>query len=590
MSYALEPLQVVQSVESVVGINEKREYNIVKGGSENTISEVPSNNWSDSQFIFQVPPPSASTIVDRRIWLRVPVRITLNGTATGAQNLFQSGTGAFRRLPLSSVINTLTITVNGQSRSVNLSDYVDALMRYGAYKDILEEDMSGAPSYPDQTQNYSDLNNFVRNPLGVYGDCLEGAVMPRGGFPFTIISNSPTQTVIEATITEPLMISPLIWGLSPHVNSMGLIGCNNMIVTINFRSDLSRMWSQMRNTAFAGVPQITSVVGSFSAASQGIPTLLFRYVSPSLTQSVPAAKEYGLLDIQSFTSNVGSLNAGVTRANIQSQNIQLQTIPRRMYIFLRKSNSTQTYNDPDAYAQISEINITWNNRKGNLSGASLQSLYNISKKNGYVGSFAQWSAQPTQFCTGANVQTICGSGSVLCVEFGTDIALAPDECPGVSSGGTYNLQFTLTATNFSAVNWTDVSLYLVAVQEGTFSVVNSQTAIAQIGVVSRQDVLNSADAPHVDYNDLHAMAGSGAFLTDLRSTLSKILRGAHRGATKVLPHVKRGVEFAEKALPAFEKGLDMAGLGVVGGASQVGGMVVGGKMLTAAQMRRRLGK
>lgn len=108
------------------------------------------------------------------------------------------------------------------------------------------------------------------------------------------------------------------------------------------------------------------------------------------------------------------------------------------------------------------------------------------------------------------------TGSVLCLDFGTDIGLMSDEAPGLLG----NYQLGLTA-NFINTRSTPITptLYVVVVYEGTFMVQDGNCS-HMIGVLSRSDVLNSQKMPGVSYKLAESIYG-GDFFSSLKKGLSK---------------------------------------------------------------------
>lgn len=288
MSYTINPLDVVNVLDPLVDINAKKEYTVLKGGQEVSYKPVLSTSYSNSAAQFSAPPPSPGIIVDRKVYLSVPVTLNFTGTAAPSQNLLQSGYDAFRQYPLSSNMNVLTVNINNTASSINMADTIGALLRYHNNEDLQEIEYSLTPSLMDQSQNYADLVNSIRNPLGQYGDSNYGSVMGRGGFPYTSFTNTATTAQVSAVLTEPLFLSPLFFG---HGNEAGFIGVQNMDFTINWNNDLSRLWSHAAGSGST----ITSI-----SVTLGQPKLLFKYISPKELMSIPRHVEYNYFVIDQF--------------------------------------------------------------------------------------------------------------------------------------------------------------------------------------------------------------------------------------------------------------------------------------------------
>lgn len=168
-----------------------------------------------------------------------------------------------------------------------------------------------------------------------------------------------------------------------------------------------------------------------------------------------------------YPTDANASIAGATgTSTLQSSNIQLQSIPRRMYIYARIKNSDLLYTDTDTFLGITSISINWNNRSGLLSSATPYDLYNISKKNGCNLSWTEWSGGPNYVALGGTNTAYGTVGSVLCLEFGTDIGLQDLECPGID--GTYQLQMAVGVKNINQTRAITPTLYIVTVNEGKY--------------------------------------------------------------------------------------------------------------------------
>lgn len=170
-------------------------------------------------------PPSPRIIVDRNIHLRMPVTIDfVPDVVVPGQNCLQSGFDAFRFMPLSQILNVLTVMVNNNSVSINMSDVIEPLLRYHNDCYDKEYEYSMTASQMDQSQEYFELANTVRNPLGYYGDSNDCTIPGRGSFPYDVLTNTETDAQIQSTLCEPLFLSPMVFkGLK-----QGFLGVQNM--------------------------------------------------------------------------------------------------------------------------------------------------------------------------------------------------------------------------------------------------------------------------------------------------------------------------------------------------------------------------
>ena len=187
---------------------------------------------------------------------------------------------------------------------------------------------------------------------------------------------------------------------------------------------------------------------------------------------------------------------------------------------------------------IDRLTINWNNENALLSNASQEKLYDISRKNGINCSWSEFSGLNSMFqvAPAQNVpDVIRGCGSVVCLEFGTDIGLREYECPGLI--GTYNLQITASVRNLRSVDLSvggaGATLYMVTVNPGIFTIYDN-AANKRIGVVNRQEAFAAERMPGYDYYDLERHLMSGGF----KFKPKKWLRKAAVIAKKADPFIK----------------------------------------------------
>lgn len=520
MSLAYEKLNAVTMQDPRMDFDEhNQKYVIQKPGSDISYKEVISTTSSISTFNFSAPPPNPSVVVDRRIFLKAKFRLTFTGTSVGPTLLQVGSNDALRAFPLSRAINSLRITINNTTVTTELSDYHNALIHYNTGRDAKEYDYGSTPHMLDQYQNYNDYLTFgsAKNALGNYGE--NGYITPRGGFTgLEIISDDGETAVVDVELVEPLFLNPLLWGRESC--DKGFIGVQTFDLIANMESNLgAALWSH----SSAG-ENITNIDVSLNNNN---PSLLFTYITPDILDMPNISDDivYSYYNIDRYITPVnGSLSPrntpGSTISGQVSNNIQLNSIPKRLYIFARRRNNDRTFETTDTFAKINRLRISFNNKNGLFSNATDYQLYQTSIRNGYNGSWDQWNRY---------------QGSVMCVDFGKDIGLSPLEAPGLL--GTYNLQYNIDLENLNDTETINFDLYTVVVSEGTFTIAQNRS-ISQIGVISKQDIINAPELPQVHFEgDLEG----GSFLSGLKKA-TKFIEKHH-------PKIKDAAKFIRKHGP-----------------------------------------
>jgi hypothetical protein len=428
MSLNLTPLKVVAVADSRTVIRDK-EYALLTGGNQVSWKPYTTTSVSSSSIQFSAPPPNPKIFVDRKLYLQLPVRITLNSAVPNANPLLRTGYDAPRAFPVSSAMNTLTVNINNTAVSINMADVIQPLLRFNTNQQLKEHDYSLTPSCLDQFQEYLDGVGSIRNSLGQYGDSNDESVMGRGGFSqYNIVTNTAGQAIIDAVFTEPIFLSPFYFGAG---NATAFIGVQTMDFNFTF---IANAWTRMWSHAIGGINApgaITSGSVIFSgfvgpaltiANAPILPQLLFNYITPKELQTIPSAMQYSYFNIDRYPTDYSSaaLNPN-TSIPMVSNNIQLQSIARRIYIFARNSNNIlqSNCNYTDTFLQLSNLVVNWNNNSGLFSSAQPQDLYKMSVKNHCNLSWTQWNGAPVYI--NGSLATKAGTvGSLICIELGTD--------------------------------------------------------------------------------------------------------------------------------------------------------------------------
>lgn len=600
MSISFAPLNPVCVMDPIMILNNERDFAVLKCGSQTSWKQWTSTSVSNSSINFSMPPPSGSVVVDRKMYLYLTQRLTFTGTPPVGQKLLNPNLDAPRAYPIASSLETIQLSVNNQSMSFNCADVIQALMHFNTNESLKNGDYSMTPNCQDQSQQYADLIGSIRSPLQGYGDSNDENVLPRGGFPFTIVSNpvsagAAVTAVVDVAFCEPLFLSPLYFG---EKNGSGFYNVNSMDLTLNFVQNIAnRMWSHCPDLLGVNDNIVVSTTSTFGGLTNG-PTTIFKggqqcamfikYITPQETQVLSPQKAitYPYFDVQRFTTDNSPVNAGVTQI-FTSNNVQLSSIPRRLYIYIREKNQDLYSNcsNTDTYFSIQNVNIQFMNKNGLLSSCNQNQLYQMAKKNHCNMSYTQWSGGPV-YKAGSFTQTMGTIGSILSVEFASDIGLDSIDAPGKLQQCT--LQVQVTATNISG-RTISPSLMVVPVLEGSFTIQGLGSASVNIGVITSKDIYECQGSPFVNYSDLEQVNGGNFFsgLYDFGKKVHDFVKN-HKLVSKGLLSPLGTVLDVVTGLPISKP------LGYVskhfgygeGGASA--GIVIGGQNLPRAQLRRRL--
>lgn len=616
MSYSLKSEQVVKVVDPRTDLDKPLSYVVEDGSQSVTWVQTDSNTagTSGSSVVFtNSNPPGPGVIIDRKVFIRMGFTLTFTGIADnltpliGYENIADSlnppvagrgtnyiralGTDAPRAFPLSQIVSSMRLTINNGSASEQIYEYIEPLLRYNTQRELSNGAYSTTPSKHDQFPEYNMWipKGSARNVLGDYGE--DQYYENRGGFSGLYMRQNPigngadvVTAIFELEIMEPLFISPLEFG---YLQSRGLYGIQNFNLQLTF-DDMNRIWS---HDAVNGQNiSSLSVIGSSTNIPR--PQLNFNYLTPKLTQELPQINVYPYYEIdvlrKEYTQLVaghyngdGSVNPASFVSNFVSDSQNLQTIPKKMYIYVRQTTSTRTFNDSDTYARIDNLSIDFYNKNSLLNGANTEQLYQMSVKNGLNMSWTQWNHQV---------------GSIICIDFSQDISLPDDLAVGVLDNN-LQLRVKVNFTNLSP-NEKYFTLYVCPSYPGIANVLNQQM-IMQTGIISRADVLASRNIHKLDYYDLNNFYG-GSFKGKMSSFYEKAKPIVNKLA-KVSEELSTGTSAFAPRIGAVQKGVSR-GIGTLTAPKPVprataakktkagvmlGGLPMGGQILTQAQMSRR---
>ena len=107
------------------------QYDVRKGAANKTYQRFKSNSASRSLIQFSINPPSESTGIHRNIYIRSTVvfKINITNVAIGKVAFSYGGTDAPQSYPLNRLFNSMSLSLNNTTTSINSSEVVPALVR-----------------------------------------------------------------------------------------------------------------------------------------------------------------------------------------------------------------------------------------------------------------------------------------------------------------------------------------------------------------------------------------------------------------------------------------------------------------------------
>jgi len=531
-------------------------YAVVKGGQNVTASPFRAISESDSQVIWNIQVPSEQTIVDRRVLWQSTLIINVTTAGTGIYGV----TWALASFPLHQLISVMQATINNNTVSLNVTEALPIITRMLSCEDLTWFN-STSPTFADTQNKYNTATTLVdhNNPLSSLWGCEFGKNPHRGCFAPSNIAAGVAEGTLDITfqLAEPLLISPFIFS-DLKANSQGFYGIQNMNFVLNkngFQKRVAR-----------GNVSINSVSTS-GGAGNSAPTssLLFMFLTPHPSDLMPARNIVPFYElpryITSFPSATlsaklsnGALTYGPNSTSIDLNTLQLNQIPDKLLIYVRKLLANNT-TDPDVALPIGKISINFNNNSGILASANPVQLWQMSRDNGLNNSWVEYSGYGTTSTSGSDLVLVGTVGSYLCLEFGKDIQLTEDFY-AAGSLGNFNLQVRLTEiynNTYADITANSYQVVMITMNSGVF--VNERgTSSTYTGILTKQDVLEASQQDHYTHNDVGRMVGGFDIFGALKSGLSGVAKMGKKAAMKHGKKLlKSGTEMASSALDKYLK-------------------------------------
>jgi len=567
-------------IDKRLAYDSKRLYAIDRGAQKIFYVQNPSQGTSGgSQALFQFTSPDINYGWVRHVGIAIPLSFSASGTTGDGANLFQLQTGmdALRAFPVQAICNQVNLSINnGAWKYSQANETALAILRGCGGVDAAYIHAYGYGTQ-DKSQNYSDLTASSMNPLNSYEDSTPGNVA-RGAWnkAFTSVTNNSTTFSGNITIYGHVMISPLLVYDQPEENAIMNISNVNLQLTFD---NLTKVWSHN--------PSSSASISSFSVTLNGTSYLYCNWLQPPdyILRKIPRELTYSYSEIQNWPNTNGVLQSPGATWSITTNNNQLQTVPRRMYVFAKRQFGDQTYLTTDCFARLLSINITFMGVTGILSNSTEFDLYNISVKNGLKNiSFLEWQS------------TV---GSVLILDPAQDFQLIGNVAPGIS-GGQYSFQITANFQNISSSSIT-FTTYTTTVNDCILSTTDQQFN-QNNGLFTSDQVAMATELPMLPVS--HSSIVGGDFLGSIGNILGKVNK--FLGDTKLIstiasaiPHpIAQGIATGAKAFGygmnrphrrGVHFGSSLMGAGREGsGSSQ--SKTIGGQRITADELRSQSNK
>lgn len=497
-----------------------------------------------------------------------------------------------RSLGLLQSVKTLGVTINGNTITSNLGDYINALEWYDNHGGVEHADYSKCASYPDLFKTYREGVFKQTNPLASYGSQLSRE--PRGA-----LWNLPTDQIVSDVIVATLVATPagtyycidgfafqiievtvpggvptfvrvgdirLVNDLTEHVATLaqvianqryfrmvepivlpifnigqpdarGLIGVEKLSIDLSLSSaKLSQKWlcGDINKVPGGYVGDLNhNVVMTLSLPESSSSSYLhYEILRPHEIPELPSSNVYSNKRISVNTKEIAFTQSGVN-TGFDSGSYQFGSIPSRIYIFIKEDTESTQIQDTDVFARIDKLSFQFGSAGTQYSSLETEGLYSMSKASGLKMSLPQWRDHV---------------GSVCCIDFTRNVNLSIGEYPGLLTVARFN--FNLSATvlrktdRLAGQPVSPMKVYMVVVEEGVATI---QDQSMQLMVGTLQIDPSTVPIRYKVFDEKWQGMYGGSFVDSLK----KVGHTVGTAVQKSLPYVK-------KALPYIEKGLAMA--------------------------------
>lgn len=609
MSESINPVKIVKVKDGRLEVPEHKEYAVIEGGQMYTYRMYDHTSISGSNVSFSnINPPSDSTLVNKVFLCSLVFEVIINMTlpvGPPAKTVMEywGSQLSLRCMPVNNSLINLNVTLNSGSFSQDQNDLLPALTRSHFRK--LMGKLSTSPNTLDNCQAYQELLGANLNPLGSAQTAEPDSHRARGGFGnIQFISNTnvggSAQAHFLVTATEPLLLSPLDFDFNN--NEPAFVRLTNCSVDGVFDPLIN-----MR--VISATDEVASLITSMSVTPKS-GRIMFQYITPPVIQKIPKFISYPYYGMTRYVTENPNTLAPLTSTQYTTANLQLNSVPKKVILFVKQTRHTLGVNSPDVFARITGISCNFMNQTI-LATAQPEQLYAMSKRNGLDMEYSEWfgsvsntssvspSPPPTPPVTLPVPRQVSGVGSIIIMNPVLDWGL-PDLLTSGSSSQTM-LSIQVNYVNLHPSESKLFSLYLIVVNDGVITL-STGSCLTQDNIVGISDLVkHKATEPAYTNNDtlVQEMQG-GNFFSDIKNFFVKnkdrfktIADLAVKAAPHVLPLLGLGGCFECGGIHEdynhncpkcrkYHEYMAQTGLGKVGGkrGRPRGSGLVGGKMLS----------
>jgi hypothetical protein len=529
-------------------ISETRPVEVLLGPNSSVFNVFTPTTTTNSLLDWNVSIPSQSICVDRHVMISstVNLQIDISNVKTNDYPFVYGFSNSFSPYPLNNLFLNSSITVNNSAINSSTQNIISPLLRINESAD-LQRYSSMTPSMPDSSYlNYRDGIGSNNNPLAGFANAsYDSRLTPRGAFPFKSLQVIQsyndivaTYTNIDGNVNQSYFVAGVDTPIPADYNCLmcqsdtatfkvlisseftePILGCNPLTFSNLDGDKASMVGLNQINLSFNVDTQCRRVFRNSCGNSSVIykvklqdtafttPKLFCTFISPSMVSLFPKRNALPMTSYQyqiTNSSNFGVFTPG-QRKDIRSGVFQLSQLPSKFIIVVRKQMNDMTSTDSDSFFSINTVSINMSTQNGILSNMNQQALFMMSAKNGYSGSYYDFSGQAnySSLSTSGKVAT---TGSVLVINPSLDLSLGSPQITN-NSIGQFSFQINMSVTN----NYSEDVMSEICIICANSGIITSSLGESTFstGLLTESIVMNTLSKGSKISPDLNPMQGSG---------------------------------------------------------------------------------
>lgn len=499
---------------------------------------------------------SENTLMDRKVFLRVPVTVVVSASAvnrdiSAANEQIGLNRFALANSPINRSISNLTVNIDGVIESSENNLWCNAIGNYSNNEQQLR-----TKTYGSEVDPYANIASYPDgdNPSSPYSPPWVNKYSRRSISNFTR-SKVAADAAVVCTITYRFVV---VEELQSPLFSNGddiLAKMKRMNVNIKWLNGLETFFLAKNKTITNGAIAAQDIFSDTTAACSialsytSTPQLLLRTYTSSISIPPVVKFPYSNYVLNPFVCPSTSVQA---TNQVNTGVISLSQIPSRIYVFIRPTALVNDQNSPDCMLPISNIVLRVGQRQGLLSSSTPSQLYQMSVRNGYDLSYPEFLGNACCVAIDLNAGDIGGYVPNTLMDFQYNMTVT-------YLNNTGHLSYTDGVLNYDAAAsgtpaHTAFSLYVMNVFDNAV-MFDGEKAIVQ-GGSSVSDVLSSIQKGYSDIQMNKILIGNG-FMRSATRFFHKAKNFVNKASHAIAPYAE-ALGSVDPRLAAVSKGVQIA--------------------------------